>query len=199
MACAALLGVALAVPTVAQDGPAVEVVAEGLSNPRGVAIAASGEVWVAEAGSAGDQCMQGGPEGGEICFGPTGAISRVVDGSVEQVVTGLLSGGFGPEVFGVSDIAFIDDSTFYVTANLGADPADRDGMPPEMAGVAGWLLRGTTEGTIEPFADIAAFEASDNPEPTLVDSNPYSVAVVDGGAVVADAGGNDLLMVDDSG
>ena len=33
----------------------------------------------------------------------------------------------------------------------------------------------------------------------MVDSNPYSVTVTDSGFVVADAGGNDLLTVDESG
>ena len=33
----------------------------------------------------------------------------------------------------------------------------------------------------------------------MVDSNPFSVTISDSGFVVADAGGNDLLAVDESG
>ncbi len=141
-----------------------------------------------------------GEGGAQVCEGLTGAISRIADGSAAPVVTGLpsvsLSGG--AEVVGPSDVAFIDDVSFFVTLNLGGDPAERAGMPEEQQS-AGWLLKASTDGTSEPFSDVAAFESSDNPEPTMVDSNPYSVAVVDGGAVVADAGGNSLLRVDEAG
>lgn len=193
----ALLVAALSLPAAAQ-GPTVEVLAEGLNAPRGLALAADGSVYVVEAGTGGDACMGDGEA--EVCMGLTGSVTQITDGSPTQVLTGLpsisLSGG--AEVVGPSDVAFIDDSSFFVTLNLGGDPAQRADMPEEQQS-AGWLLKASTDGTSEPFADIAAFESSDNPEPTLVDSNPYSVAVVDGGAIVADAGGNSLLMVDESG
>jgi hypothetical protein len=96
-------------------------------------------------------------------------------------------------------VAVLDDGSMVVTMNLGSDPAEREGMPPEAQQVSGWLVKVAPDGTLQPFVDVAAFEGTDNPEPTMVDSNPYSVAVVDGGFVVADAGGNDLLMVDESG
>ncbi len=48
----ALLTVALAAPALAQD-PQIEVLAEGLNNPRGVKVAADG-VYVVEAGVGGD-------------------------------------------------------------------------------------------------------------------------------------------------
>ena len=72
-------------------------------------------------------------------------------------------------------------------------------MPPEAAAVAGWLVEVAADGTVTPFVDIAGFEGTDNPEPTQVDSNPFSVEAIDGGFLVADAGGNDLLKVDESG
>ncbi len=197
---------ALAAPVGAQ-GPTIETLAEDLAAPRGITIGPDGAVYVVEAGAGGDTCMDTGasegPQPGQMCYGPTGAVTRIADGTVEKVIDGLISAGSGPEVGGVSDISFIDDQTFYVIANLGGDPASRADLPPEMADLAGRLLRGNLDGSIETVADVAAFETDNNPNSadlgSELDSNPYSVATIDGGAVVADAGGNDLLMVDDSG
>lgn len=187
---------ALASPAFAQD-PTIEVVADGLDTPRGIAIAPDGSLWVAAAGVNGDNCMEDG-----FCYGPTGAILHITDGTVEKVIDGLPSAGSELEVGGVSDVALIDDEDFYFIMNLGTDPADREGMPPEL-GTAGWLMRGSSDGSTEQVADIAAFETSDDPDAEfsggMPDSNPYSIVIGDGGVAVADAGGNDLLLVDDAG
>jgi hypothetical protein len=48
--------------------------------------------------------------------------------------------------------------------------------------------------------DLYQWEADNNPHPAAVDSNPFDVEEINGGAVlVADAGGNDLLIVDRNG
>jgi hypothetical protein len=52
---------------------------------------------------------------------------------------------------------------------------------------------------VTPWVDVAAYETEANPEPTLVDANPYSLTPVEGGFVVADAGMNALLNVADDG
>jgi sugar lactone lactonase YvrE len=194
----AVAAIALLGAPAAAQGPTIEVLAEGLNIPRGLAVAADGSLYVVEAGTAGETCMGEGEE--QVCLGPTGAISRIADGTTTQVATGLLSAGLGggAEIVGASDVAIAPDGTLYVTMNLGGDPAEREGFPPEAA-AAGWLVKIGQDGAVTPFADIAAFEGTDNPEPTMVDSNPFSVALTDSGAVVADAGGNDLLAVDESG
>ncbi len=199
------LAVAMAVAAIAVLGasaaaqPTVETIAEGLNIPRGITLAADGSLYVVEAGTAGESCMGEGEE--QVCMGPTGAITTIAaDGTAAQVATGLMSVGLsgGTEIAGASDVVVADDGTLYVTMNLGGDPAERAGFPPDAA-VAGWLVAIAPDGTVQPFADVAAFEGTNDPEPTMVDSNPYSVAVIDGGFVVADAGGNDLLKVDESG
>ena len=186
----------------AQD-PTIEVLAEGLNTPRGVAVAADGSIYVAEAGAAGETCIDAGlgdSEGG-MCYGPSGSVAHIVDGEVERVIEGLTSAGSGPEIGGVSDIAVADDGSLYLVMNLGADPAVRADMPAEFAD-AGWLMKALDDGTVERVADVAAFEADADPDAAwggLVDSNPYAVEIIEDGVAVADAGGNTLLKVADDG
>ncbi len=192
------LTVALAAPALAQDAT-VEVVADGLNNPRGVKIADDGSVYVVEAGTAGDECIGEGDEA--FCFGLTGAVTRVSDDGSERVLEGLPSAGMGPETGGVSDVAMTADGSMYLIMNLGADPAERAGMPEGMAN-AGWLMRVADDGTLEPVADVAAFESTNDPDAEMggeLDSNPYGITATDGGIAVADAGGNDVLLVGDDG
>lgn len=198
LAGAALLTVALAAPAMAQQ-PMIEVVAEGLDNPRGVMVADDGSVYVAEAGFGGDTCLGEGEEA--MCYGPTGAVVRVTADGVETVVEGLNSGAAGPEAGGVSDTALAADGSLHLIMNLGADPASRAEMPEEFA-YAGWLMKLGADGALEPVADVAAFESANDPDAEmggLVDSNPYGIVATDAGIVVADAGGNDVLLVSDDG
>jgi hypothetical protein len=184
---------AMAVPASAQ--PTIEVIADGLDNPRGVKVVEDGSIYVAEAGVGGETCQD--PAEGGICYGPTGAIARVSGDGVERVVDGLNSSASGPEVGGVSDLAVGDDGSLYLIMNLGMDPAARADLPPEFA-EAGWLVRVADDGTIEPVADVAAFESENDPDAEFgghVDSNPYGIVATDAGVVVADAGGNDVLQV----
>jgi hypothetical protein len=72
----------------------------------------------------------------------------------------------------------------------------RGGGPGQKTGA---LFR-VSRGSMRLIADLYQFEADNNPHPTAVDSNPFDVEVLNGGDVlVADAGGNDLLIVDQNG
>ena len=56
-------------------------------------------------------------------------------------------------------------------------------------------MKAAADGTLEPVADVAAFETEDDPDAAWggsVDSNPYGIAV-------ADADSNDVLLVGDDG
>jgi hypothetical protein len=199
LGAAFLAAAMLGAPALGQ-GPTVEVVAEGLHAPRGLAIASDGSLLVAEAGQAGDLCP---PEGAGFCLGTTGSVARVSDGTIERIVEGLPSAGGGSDIVGVSDVALIDDDHFYVIVNAGGDPAGRQFLPPELA-MMGWLVRASGDGTVEPVADVAGFETTDDPDAEfsggVPDANPYSVAVsTDGSVVVADAAMNALVSVDDAG
>jgi hypothetical protein len=200
----AVLMASLAGPVAAQE-PTIEVVAQGLDNPRGVAVAADGSLYVAEAGITGDTCLEdaavGDSEGGGLCYGPTGAISHITADGQERVVDGLISVGSAQDNGGVSDVAPADDGTLYYVMNLGADPAIREGMPAELQD-AGWLMKVAPGGTPERVADVAAFETANDPDAAEggeVDSNPYALAITDSSIAIADAGGNDVLHVADDG
>src|SRR5687768_3126063 len=73
-------------------GGALKVVADGLDNPRGIGFGPDGALYVAEAGAGGPPpCVSGGPEGGEACFGRSGAVTRITRHSQKRVLKGLPS------------------------------------------------------------------------------------------------------------
>src|SRR6188472_983268 len=70
----------------------VKVVATGLDNPRGLAFGPGG-LYVAEAGRGGSAPCQTGPEGDTMCFGTSGAVTRIGGrhGGKTRIVEGLPS------------------------------------------------------------------------------------------------------------
>jgi hypothetical protein len=203
-AVALLTAAAVAAPANAQ--PAFEVVASGLDNPRGLAFAPDGHLYVAEAGRGGDgpPCFTG-PEG-PSCFDLTGAVTRInVDkGKQKRILTGLPSfaadgtgdvpAGFA--AIGPMDVAFAGNERF-VTIGLGADPALRTQLPA-LADMA-LLIRARSQNTWQEIADIGTYEASQDPNADGPDSNPAGLVASRDGQVLADAGGNALLAVDTAG
>jgi hypothetical protein len=91
------------------------------------------------------------------------------------------------ELPGVTDVGPIGRGDMY---------AVRGGGP----GLTTGALFRVSHGSMRLVADLYAFEARVNPHPAAVDSNPFDVEVLNGGDVlVADAGGNDLLIVAQNG
>jgi hypothetical protein len=142
-----------------------------------------------------------GPEGGEVCFGATGAVTKVTShGRQYRVISGLpsLAGkDDGSQASGPSDVRGSHKS-IAVLIGLGADPAVRAGLP-EPGQQMGTLIQTTKhKGKYRTIADLAAFEAEENPinDP---DSNPVGMLYDHGRYVVADAGGNTVLTVNRRG
>ncbi len=75
------------------------------------------------------------------------------------------------------------------------------GLDPFGAGETAQKLFRVSQGSIREIADLWAFERDVNPDGSILpDSNPFDVAALNGGkALVADAGGNSLLIVDQQG
>lgn len=184
----------------AQAGaPAVEVVAGGLNNPRGLGFAGNGDLYVAEAGIGGDGRCRPAPDGQpvDVCYGETGSLTRIdVDGRrpARRVVTGLPSmaaaGGFAA-ASGPVDVQF-SGSTAYVVMGWGGDPALRAGMGPKSR-LFGTVLLATPDGQYFPVSDISANEQRNNPAGGPVDTNPYGVLSLPNRRIVADAGANALI------
>ena len=196
----AIAGVAEPFPS----GPALTVVASDLNNPRGIFVDDDGNVYVAQAGTGGETCQEAaGPDGEElvdICFGNSGTVEMISSDGQIPAVSGLSSllDNRG-DIVGVQDVVVDADGLIYSIVGLGADPADRDGYPVQGSEL-GWIVTATPGSNSILALDIAAYEAEQNPDGGLLDSNPYAlVSDGDGGWVVSDAGMNALLHVDSNG
>jgi hypothetical protein len=194
----------LAIPAGPAGGQsaAFTVVADNLDNPRGLAFGPGGALFVAEAGrgGSGPPCatIPPPPPDFQVCYGPSGAVTRILGAEQERVVEGLPSlaapvpGGTGVEVYaGPHDVSFAGERGFLVTG-LGFHPDVRSNELVPVGGLFGQLWRfwpGLTR-----VADISAFELT-NPDGSVVHSNPYAVLATPDAQYVVDAGGNSLLRV----
>lgn len=178
----------------------------GLDSPRGLAVTADGTIYVAESGEGGtDPCVPH-EELVELCFGATGGVSQVTDGTATRIVDGVMSAiTEGGETFGVSAVAVGSDGTvWYTVGGPAAGAAETRATVPGGEGI-GKLYKLGADGTATEVADFAAFESENNPDAEqpgnqLPDSNINGLAIAsDGTILVADAGGNDLLSVDADG
>lgn len=197
------VAVTIAPPAGAQ---ALEVVAGGLTNPRGMSFGPGGALYVAEAGRGGaGPCIPAPMPGLLTCYGATGAITRIdaESGAKREIVSGLPSlatqiNGVPGEAVGPQDISFAG-SRGYFTVGLGANPAARAQLGsagPTFAGVYSVDRR----GRVRRVADLGAHEAEHDPDAgqpgAAIDTNPYSIdATHPSNMLVTDAGGNDLLRV----
>jgi hypothetical protein len=196
LAAMGVLAASLALPGAAVGAaaaPQVTVIAHGLDNPRGIAFGPEGALYVAEAGRGGaGPCTTFELFGGPVCFGPSGAVTRVLHRDQRRVTSGL--GSFahpdGGSAFGPHDISFQLGGTAYVTVGgcfAGLTPAQ---------GNCGGLFRLGRNGEPRLVADLNAFELQNNPDGAHPgESDPYSVLALPGERIVTDAAGNDLLRV----
>ena len=183
------------------------VVASGLDGPRGLTFGADGALYVAEAGRGGNGSCIPSPSipGAVLCYGPTGAITKIDNGTVEQLVTGLPSvaslNSFvipdGSDASGPHDIQFDANGIPYVITGLASNPANRDTILgisdfgqvlviEDLNGIPDWSQ----------LADLAMYELNNNPDNGDIVTNPFYTTIQGETAFVIDAGGNHLLSVE---
>ena len=205
---------ALHFSTVGEAGPLapaprleVTVVATGLHNPRGLNFAPNGDLYVAEAGANGtptDLCGLMG-DGSVKCAAFTGSIARIDldSGVLTRVLTGLpsLIPEAGPAIgaSGPQDVVFHGMGNAYFSIGLGGDPTLREDYFGEFAGNYARIARFNPSGKYSLQQDLGDYEAANNPDGFVPDSNPYGLFAQPGGLLVADAGGNDLLKISANG
>ncbi len=195
-----------------QAAPQVDVIATGLENPRGIAFAPNGQLYVAEAGRGGNgNCTVLG-DGQTGCYGESGAITRIDPTGASpprRVLTGLPSLAGQPAGIGATgpqDIAFLGAGNAQLVMGLGANASARAGLGPK-SHLLGSTLQVNAAWRWKYGGDIAAAENALNPVPAttppgvpdLKDSNPYGVAALPGRHLVADAGANAVWEVRSNG
>lgn len=206
------------------EGP--RLVASGLSNPRHLSAAPNGDLYVAEAGSAGPECrtvdvesleLVPGVECGEwdpeenptwtdVRAGASGAITKVSrKGTQSRVLTGLPSfSPFEGDFSGPSDVT-LRGTTLTFTIGMGAPPDLRDLLVQEFGstfeGLATVQAARITRQRValREIADLAEFETEFNPHESYLDTNPNAVVADRDGHLLVDAGGNDALRLSSKG
>jgi hypothetical protein len=210
------LGLSLTLAAMAaQSPPQLTVLANGLNNPRGLAFAPNGRLYVCEAGlGAGD-----GHGGFGIGVGFTASITEIEGvGSRHptwrRIVTGLASvgdteNGF-PEALGPSGVSIHGAGGIYVTMGesglgVGADAPD---LPAAARAQFGHLLKVTPSGQWKAVSDVGDYDylwtGANQDQPwapagQFPDANPYGVLAVPGKQFVVDAGANTLNEVRPNG
>lgn len=188
--------------TAAPSPPAAldnHLVASGLDNPRMLSFGPDGSLYVAEAGRGGAGPCFPGPEG-ETCFGRSGAVTKIRAGRQTRVLTRLpsLAAEGGSGALGPADVA-VRWGRYVVSVGLGADPAVRADLPPGGRRL-GTLLTGPVGGDrLRVLANLGSYEAANDPDGGVPDSNPVGFTYDWRAVVAADAGGNSLQRVREGG
>jgi hypothetical protein len=162
-AFALLLALALLVPVIpltshAQEATpttGMQIVADGIANPRGFTWGADGTMFLAVSGTGGDNP---GPEGSPFSGGDTASVGVVRDGAVTTLAAGLPSSVWRDIdwVWGVMDVAILGDQLYALVGGGGAI----HGNPDAPSGV----YRINADGTSAVVADLG----------TWVDENPVA-------------------------
>ena len=210
----AALGVAAAPMAGAQThghGETFRVVAEHLNNPRGLAPAPHGGLYLAEAGSGGDHCFSGGPEG-QSCVGRTGSVDLVTGHGVKRLVTGLISGtgGEGVGAEGPVSVSAGPGRSVYAQFGLNSHVVPPAGVIPDsLRAVAlaqlGHLALAGPPGAVRDISDVGDQDWTwTNNHHHLAphdfpDANPNAVLYSHGHRYVVDAGANTLVEVQRNG
>ena len=206
-ASAALAAGVATMPADATDGahagkgpvPRYKVVAQNLHNPRQITFA-HGDMYVAEAGQGGHGACLPDPEApppAQVCYGPTGSVTRVRAGKQHRVLKGLPSigaEGTGSSSIGPSDLAVVGKHTLVVSIGFGSAPKNRAMFSKYAQKQLAHLMSfNLATGKRTSVGDLGRHEAKTNPVDNR-DTDPSGVAKAGKlGFVVTDSGGNTVV------
>ncbi|WP_414544603.1 ScyD/ScyE family protein [Nostoc sp. CCY0012] len=187
--------------TTAAEAASFSVIADGLDNAGGLSFGPDGSLYVTEAGIGGNGNCVPPPsgQGDSLCYGTTGAVTKIENGKTKRILTGLSSLALpdGTGASGPRDIQFDATGLPYILLGYGANPAFGDRLGDTELGriiTADFQTNSWTS-----IADLANYELVNNPDGSDLNSNPLSF-LIDGDQLVAvDAGANDLLSVKTNG
>jgi hypothetical protein len=183
--------------------PNVTVFATGLNNPRGLTFGPGGNLYVAEGGAGGTTstiglCDQVPDPVGPYTGGFTSRISKIdSEGNRTTVIDGLpsseTSAAQGNLVSGVSDVKFIGNTLYALTAGSGCSHG--------LEGTTNGIFKVNSNNTWTMIADLSAFQKA-NPvaNPDLADFEPdgtwYSMVEVRGQLIAAEPNHQEIDSID---
>jgi hypothetical protein len=174
-------------------------VASGLYSPRHLTFDRRGRLFVVEAGRGGAGPCMLGAEGETVCYGASGAVSRVGrSGWHRRVAWGFpsLASTDGSAAIGPSDLLVRRHGRYRLTIGLGNNPAVRAKLPALGRRLMGTLTGGRLHRARRfDAANLANYEAAQDPDRGGPDTDPVGFIKRGRGFVVADAGGNDIVSV----
>ncbi|MFN8633233.1 MAG: ScyD/ScyE family protein [Chloroflexota bacterium] len=164
-----------------------DVVASGLSNPRGLAFGPDGSLYVAEAGKGGERLVQAGYDRQPYHIGTTARVTKISwTGHLITVLPRLPSVETRDDIYGAAGVAFIGDSLYVLTAAGGRDVGDRS--------FDNAILRVSATGRVTRVADITEINYFSPPLARLNDVRadveggvPFGLTAMDGRLYATDA------------
>ncbi|MBW4452708.1 MAG: ScyD/ScyE family protein [Nostoc indistinguendum CM1-VF10] len=186
----------------AASAASFSVIADGLYNAGGLSFSPDGNLYVTEAGIGGSgACVPpASGQGDSLCYGTSGAVTKIENGKTERILTGLPSLALpdGTGAAGPRDIKFDATGKPYVLIGYGANPVFRDRNLGE-TDLGKIIAADFNTNSWASVADLANYELANNPDGGDVGSNPLGFAIDGKKLVAVDAGANNLLSVNADG